>query len=111
MQSTCRGCVMMRSLWFVAVGIACMGLGGVAQCGEKQRGQLPPDLRTRKGGNDWPVFLGPTGDSISTEKGLVTPWTPKMPGLVWDKKLGSGYGPPAISRGRLFVCDREGKSA
>ena len=35
---------------------------------------LPPDLRTRKTGTDWPCFLGPTGDSVSSEKGIITPW-------------------------------------
>src|SRR5438045_3905008 len=77
MQSVCRGCAMMRTLIIGVVSLVCLGLAGAAQPGEKQGGQLPPDLRTRKGGNDWPTFLGPTGDSISTEKGLVTPWTPK----------------------------------
>ena len=28
---------------------------------------LPPDLRTRTTGSDWERFLGPTGDSVSTE--------------------------------------------
>ena len=51
-------------------------------------------LRTRKSGSDWPKFLGPTADSISPEKGLVTPWPKAGPRLVWEKKLDSGYGPP-----------------
>ncbi len=67
---------------------------------------LPPDLGTRKGGSDWPRFLGPTGDSVSTEKGIVTPWPKAGPRVVWDMKLGSGYAAPTVSRGRLFVFDR-----
>src|SRR5262245_37131261 len=35
---------------------------------------LPPDLGTRTSGSDWPCFLGPTGDSVSTEKGILAPW-------------------------------------
>jgi outer membrane protein assembly factor BamB len=67
-----------------------------------EKRNLPPDLRTRKTGDDWPAFLGPTGDSKSTEKGLVTPWPEKGPRIVWYTQLGTGYPIPAISRGRLF---------
>src|SRR5439155_22383434 len=34
----------------------------------------PPDLATRKGGSDWPGFLGPAGNSISPERGILSPW-------------------------------------
>lgn len=72
---------------------------------------LPKDLRTRTSGSDWPRFLGPTGDSISTEKGIVAPWPKEGPRRVWQKALGEGYGMPAISRGRLFIFDRIGNRA
>jgi outer membrane protein assembly factor BamB len=67
---------------------------------------LPPDLRTRTTGSDWSAFLGPTGGSVSSEMGLLTPWPKEGPRLVWQKRLGSGYAMPAISRGRLFLFDR-----
>jgi len=69
---------------------------------------LPPDLGTRTSGSDWLRFLGPTGDSVSTEKGLLTPWPKNGPRIVWECKVGSGYSMPAISRGRLFLFDRIG---
>jgi outer membrane protein assembly factor BamB len=69
---------------------------------------LPKDLRTRKTGSDWPRFLGPTGDSISTERGILSPWPKEGPRIVWHKELGEGYGMPVISRGRLFLFDRVG---
>jgi outer membrane protein assembly factor BamB len=72
---------------------------------------LPSDLRTRTTGSDWPRFLGPTGDSISTEKGILSPWPDKGPRIVWHKRLGTGYGMPTISRGRLFLFDRVGDRA
>src|SRR5581483_947997 len=72
---------------------------------------LPKDLRTRRGGSDWPGFLGPTGDSVSTEKGILSPWPNTGPPLVWHRRLGEGYGMPAISRGRLFIFDRVGDRA
>lgn len=71
----------------------------------------PPDLGTRKSGSDWPRFLGPTGDSVSTEKGLISPWPKGGLRLVWQCPLGSGYAPPTVSRGRLFHFDRFGDKA
>jgi hypothetical protein len=67
---------------------------------------LPPDLRTRTEGGDWPGFLGPTGDGVSSEKGILTSWPREGPRLVWEKRLDLGYAMPSISRGRLFQFDR-----
>lgn len=67
---------------------------------------LPTNLGTRKAGQDWPGFLGPTGDGVSAEKGLVTPWPAAGPKLVWQKEIDIGYAMPSISRGRLFFFDR-----
>jgi outer membrane protein assembly factor BamB len=72
----------------------------------KPAAPLPPNLRTRVSGSDWPKFLGPTGDSVSTEKGILSPWPKEGPRIVWQRRLGEGYGMPTISRGRLFVFDR-----
>jgi outer membrane protein assembly factor BamB len=72
---------------------------------------LPKDLRTRTSGSDWPSFLGPTGDSVSSEKGILTPWPKEGPRVVWHKEVGEGYGMPTISRGRLFLFDRIHNSA
>lgn len=66
----------------------------------------PPDLRTRKIGQDWPCFLGPTGDSVSTEKGILEPWPAAGPPQVWVKEVGIGYAMPSIARGRLYHFDR-----
>jgi outer membrane protein assembly factor BamB len=68
--------------------------------------KAPPDLGTRKTGFDWPCFLGPTGNSVSGEKGITAPWPKEGPRFVWQKRLGSGYDAPTISRGRLFIFDR-----
>lgn len=72
---------------------------------------LPEDLRTRKTGSDWPRFLGPSGDSVSTEKGILSPWPKEGPRIVWQKELGESYGMPTISRGRIFLFDRAGNRA
>ncbi len=70
-----------------------------------------PDLRTRKTGSDWPRFLGPTGDSKSSEKSIPIPWPKEGPSIVWHKKIAASYGAPTISRGRLFLFDRHGDKA
>src|SRR5262249_39453313 len=80
-------------------------LGLLLLCRGSSAGDLP-DLATRKQGSDWPRFLGPTGDSVSTETGILTKWPKEGLRVVWSKRLGEGYAMPAISRGRAFVFDR-----
>lgn len=89
--------------------------GGLAwAAGLSRRGAAAepvPDLRTRRDGSDWPAFLGPTGDSHSPETGILTAWPAAGPRLVWHQALGTGYGMPAVSRGRLLQFDRHGDQA
>jgi outer membrane protein assembly factor BamB len=96
--------------------LSCLGLLLLVGCGETipaitlvdvgPDDKSPPDLWTRKGGEDWPTFLGPRGDSTSAEKGLITPWPKGGPKVVWDKAIGIGYSMPTVSRGRLYLFDR-----
>ena len=72
--------------------------------------ELLPDLGTRKQGEDWPVFLGPRGDSTSLEKGILTDWKSGLK-VVWSQRLGQSYGIGAVSRGRYFQFDRLGRNA
>ena len=62
-------------------------------------------------GADWPQFLGPQGNGVSPEKGITTPWPKRGLKVIWDRKVGTGYGMPTISRGRLFQFDRHGDNA
>jgi outer membrane protein assembly factor BamB len=82
-----------------------LGCAPVAESGP------PPDLWTRKAGSDWPRFLGPQGNSVSAEKGIIAPWPAEGLRVVWHKEVGTGYGMPAISRGRLFQFDRKDDKA
>ncbi|MFM7071423.1 MAG: PQQ-binding-like beta-propeller repeat protein [Planctomycetota bacterium] len=66
-----------------------------------------PDLGTRKRGDDWPWFLGPTRNNKSTETGLATPWPKEGPRIVWQRPLGEGYGIGSVSLGRFLQFDRE----
>jgi outer membrane protein assembly factor BamB len=69
------------------------------------------DLGTRKTGSDWPGFLGPYGTSVSPEKGILVPAPGKNLRVVWHQRVGTGYGMPSISKGRLFQFDRHGDRA
>ena len=66
---------------------------------------------TRRAGSDWPAFLGPTHDSKSTETGILASWPDAGPPIVWQTEIAGGYGPPAISAGRLFIFDRPADQA
>lgn len=67
-----------------------------------------PDLGTRKAGADWPAFLGPNRDGVSSERGILTRWPAEGPRIVWQRALGMSFGAPSIARGRLFHFDRFG---
>lgn len=57
-------------------------------------------------GSDWPRFLGPTGNSQSTERGLRTEWGTDRPPIVWQCVVGAGYSIGAVADGRYFHFDR-----
>lgn len=59
-----------------------------------------------RSGGDWPGFLGPFGTSVSPEMGILSPWPKEGLRVVWQRRVGSGYGAPSISKGRLFLFDR-----
>lgn len=70
-----------------------------------------PNLAKRRRGVDWPKFLGPTGDSKSSETGLIAPWPAAGPRIVWQREIGEGYAIGSVSRGRYFQFDRFGPVA
>ncbi len=69
------------------------------------------DLGKRKIGTDWSRFLGPTGDSKSTETGIITDWGDQGLKVLWDRELGSSYGIGTVSRGRYYQFDRKDDEA
>ena len=64
------------------------------------------DKKPGKPGVDWPTFLGPNGDSKSPEKGILMKWPVKALRIVWQRKLGEGYGIGSIAKGKLYQADR-----
>jgi outer membrane protein assembly factor BamB len=58
--------------------------------------------------DDWPQFLGPTRNGMSTEKGLAASWPRDGPPIVWHRDVGEGYSAPAIAGDRLILVHRVG---
>jgi outer membrane protein assembly factor BamB len=48
---------------------------------------------------------------VSSETGIISPWPDKGLRVLWHKQLGTGYGAPAVSRGKLYQFDRVGDQA
>ena len=62
-------------------------------------------LSTR--GADWPQFLGPNRNAVSSETGLARQWPVDGPRQLWAVELGPGFGGAAIEGNEVFVLDRE----
>ena len=58
---------------------------------------------------DWPGYMGPRRDGTSTEKGLLRTWPKEGPKVLWTTPLGVGFGGPAVSKGRVYLLDRDEK--
>lgn len=55
---------------------------------------------------DWPQFMGPTGDGVSPEKGLLRTFPPEGPRVLWRVAMGPGYGGAAVFQGKVYAMDR-----
>jgi outer membrane protein assembly factor BamB len=58
-------------------------------------------------GDDWPQFLGPSRNAVAGGS-IVARWPDAGPRVLWDKKLGQGWGGPVVSNGRVIVFHRVG---
>ncbi len=58
--------------------------------------------------NDWPRFLGPSGNSSSSETNLLDRWSTNGPSILWEKSIGSGYSAPSVLGGLLVLHHRIG---
>ena len=56
---------------------------------------------------DWPWIYGPNADSTSGQSGLLRVWPETGPTVLWKVPLGSGFGGPAISDGKVYLLDRD----
>jgi outer membrane protein assembly factor BamB len=56
---------------------------------------------------DWPQWLGPNRDGVSTETGLVKNWPAREgPPVVWQRDVGEGYSGPVVVGERLILFHR-----
>jgi outer membrane protein assembly factor BamB len=60
------------------------------------------------GAGDWPQFLGPTRNGISTETGLASSWPKDGPRVVWQCEVGYGWSGPVVAGDRLVLFHRRG---
>jgi len=63
------------------------------------------------GADDWPNFLGPTFDGVSTERIENRNWRAKPPKLLWKNEIGEmGFAGPSVVGDMVFYMDhKEGK--
>ncbi len=60
--------------------------------------------------NEWPQFLGPARNGISSETGLLNEWPQEGPKVTWKVPGGVGMSGFAISRGHVItLVQRQGK--
>jgi outer membrane protein assembly factor BamB len=50
--------------------------------------------------SDWPQWLGPTRDGVTTEK--VSPWK-DSPKVLWRVKVGEGHSSPVVADGKVYL--------
>ena len=62
-------------------------------------------------GADWPQFLGPARNGVSSETGLVQTWPKKGPPVLWEKEVGEGFSGPVVAGDRLILFHRVGDEA
>ena len=51
--------------------------------------------------DDWPRFLGPTGNNVSKETELLDTFPKSGPREVFAKRIGTGYSPVSVRDGRV----------
>lgn len=89
------------------MGQAAGACGALAVGGMVKASYQPGDAPAVREGNDWPGFLGPTGDSVLAGPELPV-WGKEGPPVLWDLELGEGYAPPSAWQGRVYIYDRDG---
>src|SRR5436190_434394 len=49
---------------------------------------------------DWPQWLGPNRDGVSSEK--VAPWKGQLK-ILWRKAVGEGHSSPVVAKGQVYL--------
>ena len=56
--------------------------------------------------NDWPQYMGPNRDGISTETNLAIDWSESGPTVAWTQDIGTGFAGVAIKDDMVYLLDR-----
>ena len=81
------------------------GVAGARPAGQARVHAKPKPLAANAVTHDWPSFLGPTHNGVSTETRLSRSLPPP---LVWEFPKGTSYTSPAVAGGRLLFVHRAG---
>ncbi len=55
---------------------------------------------------DWPQFMGPNRNGITSQKGMMRSWPESGPEILWSVNTGIGYGGPVVKDGKVYILDR-----
>ena len=69
-----------------------------------------PSLVLTAGAADWPQFLGPSRNGISSEKGLVSEFPADGPKIVWRTPLGVSMSSVVVSEGRAYTLFQDAEN-
>lgn len=56
---------------------------------------------------DWPQFMGPNRNGITSQPGLLRTWPENGPEILWSTNLGIGFGGPVVKAGKVYLLDRD----
>src|SRR5580704_3012439 len=75
-----------RKIMFVRIPVLALGLAACLSLGA-----------------DWPQWLGPNRNAVSTE--IIPPWS-SAPDVHWRLPVGDGNGGPVVSDGRVYLLTK-----
>ena len=56
---------------------------------------------------DWPQYLGPNRNGLSTQKDILRSWPENGPEVLWTVDVGIGFGGPVVKDGKVYLLDRD----
>lgn len=59
---------------------------------------------------EWPKWLGPNGNGISTQEGLLDQWPQGGPEKVWSAHVGRGFSSPIGFDGKVYLLSMRGSN-
>ena len=106
------GCVVLTGVLAVSAACAPGGVGATTSNGKVSPEYpvhvhaAPKPLPAGAVTSDWPRFLGPTHNGISSETKLLKRFPATGPTLLWEVETGRGYASPAVAGDRLVYFHR-----